>query len=96
MVFYKKPNATEPRLQWRYEGTMVPIFSDGDLIKCVPVCFEWAENQDGHYEIADVRFGSIDGLIMPEVIDIEQAIQEHLGLKNTLIFPNKFTHDKAL
>ncbi len=96
MVFYKKPNATEPRLHWIIEGTYAPIFNDGDLIKCVPVCFEWAENQDGHYEIADVRYGSIDGIIMPEVIDIEQAIQEHLGLKETLIFPDKYYHDPKL
>jgi len=96
MIFYSKPNATEPRLHWYIDGCMVPIFNEGDLIKCVGLSWEWAHNQDGHIEIACIEYGSIDGIIMPEIEDIHQAIQEQMGLRNTLIFPDTLTHNSKL
>lgn len=85
-----------PKLHWTIAGCMVPIYNDGDLIKCVGLCWEWALNSYNEYEIIDVIHGSIDGLILPEADDIRQAIQEEMGLGNTLIFPDKFTHNPAL
>lgn len=85
-----------PKLHWTIAGCMVPIYNDGDLITCVGLCWEWANTQGHEYEIVDVRYGSVDGVLMPEIDDIIQTIQETMGLTATLILPDKFFHDKAL
>lgn len=75
---------------------MCPIFNDGDLITCVGLCWEYANVRGNEYEIIDVRYGSVDGVLMPEIADIKQCIQEKIGLHCVLSFPDKFTHDLAL
>ncbi len=85
-----------PNSDYKIEGTMVPIYNDGDLIKCVAVCWEYLNTQGTEYEICDVQYGSIDGIILPEICDIIEVIQEKMGLHNTLIFPNKFKHEPKL
>lgn len=77
------------------EGTTVPIYMDGELIKTVPVCWDWCKTQN-EIEISDVRYGSIDGVLLPEICDIIEAIQERMGLRETLIFPRRFHHDAKL
>lgn len=90
-------NATPSRNNsWTVEGTMVPIYNDGELIKTVAVCWEYCNIQGTEYEISDVRYGSIDGVILPEICDIIEAIQEKMGLHNSLTFPYKFTHEPKL
>lgn len=96
MITYNKPSAHSPNLHWTIEGSMVPIYNDGDLIKSVGLCWEWANTQGREYEIIDVRYGSIDGVLLPEIDDIIQAIQEKMGLGNSLTFPDKFSHDPKL
>lgn len=78
------------------EGSTVPIYHEGTLIKTVPVCWDWCNIQGTEYEISDVRYGSIDGVILPEICDIIEAIQEKMGLHSSLTFPAKFHHDSRL
>lgn len=79
------------------EGALCPIFDhEGEIIKNVHVCWDYENTQGSEYEISDVRYGSIDGVILPEIEDIIQAITEKMGLRNTLIFPDKFHHDLKL
>ena len=86
-----------PTLNWYIHGCMVPIYTpDGDLIKCVGLCWEAANTEGYTYEIADVQYGSIDGIILPEIEDIHQAVREKMGLNATLIFPDKLTHNPKL
>jgi len=85
-----------PNNDWKIEGTMVPIYSDGDLIKCVAVCWEFLNTQGTEYEICDVQYGSIDGIILPEICDIIEAVQIKMGLNCSITFPNKFTHNPSL
>lgn len=96
MTLYSKPNTHEPKLHYQIEGSMVPIYVDGELIKSVGLCWEFANTQGHEYEIIDVRYGSIDGVILPEICDIIQAIQEKMGLHCVLTFPDKFTHEPKL
>lgn len=89
--------APDIKRNWIIEGSMVPIFDhEGSLIKNVGVCWEYCNTHGSEYEIADVRYGSIDGVILPEIEDIIQAITEKMGLRNTLILPDKFTHEPRL
>lgn len=82
---------------WTIEGTTVPIYDhEGEPIKNVPICWEWCNHEGSTYEICDVRYGSIDGVILPEICDMKEAIAEKMGLHNTLILPDKFHHDLAL
>lgn len=85
-----------PKVHYHIEGSMVPIYVDGEPIKSVGLCWEWANTQGHEYEIIDVRYGSIDGVLLPEIDDIIQAIQEKMGLGNSLTFPDKFSHDPKL
>lgn len=85
-----------PSKHWIIEGTMCPIYLDGDLLGCVALCWEYCNIQGSEYEIADVQYGSIDSVILPEIEDILQSIQEKMGLHNTLTFPTKFKHEPKL
>lgn len=86
-----------PNKFYTTEGTTCPIYDhEGELIKNVHICFDWCNVQGTEYEISDVRYGSIDGVILPEICDIIQAIQEKMGLHNSLTFPYKFHHEPKL
>ena len=82
---------------WRIEGAMCPIYDhEGQLIKHVAICWEYMNTQGTEYEIADVQYGSIDGVILPEICDIIEAMQIKMGLRNSLIIPTGFTHNAKL
>jgi len=82
---------------WIIEGCLVPIYDhEGSLLKTVGLCWEYRNTQGSEYEIVDVQYGSIDGIILPEIEDIIEAIQQRMGLHNTLIFPTKFKHEPKL
>jgi hypothetical protein len=85
-----------PSKHWIIEGTMCPIYLEGDLLGCVALCWEYCNIQGSEYEIVDVQYGSLDGVILPEIEDIKTSIQDAMGLANTLIFPNKFHHNDKL
>lgn len=97
-IFSSDGNAVQRNTNPHYiiEGTMVPVYLDGELIKEVGLCWEWSKTPLNEYEICDVRYGSIDGVILPEICDIIEAIQEKMGLHCTLILPDKFSHDPKL
>lgn len=85
-----------PKVNWYTDGAMVPIYIDGDLLTCVPVCFDWAYVGANHYEIADIRYGSVDGVLLPDIEDIHSSIREKFEGKVTLIFPDEMAHDSKL
>lgn len=85
-----------PKLNWYTEGTTAPIYVDGDLLTSVNVCFDWANVEGNHVEISDIRYGSVDGVLMPDVEDIHSAIQECFEGKRNFIFPDTMSHDKNL
>lgn len=90
--FFARPT---PNPFYTTEGSEVPIYHEGTLIKTVPVCWDWCKTQN-EIEISDVRYGSIDGVLLPEICDIIEAIQERMGLRETLIFPSRFHHEPKI
>lgn len=97
-IFSSDGNALQRNTNPHYiiEGTMVPVYLDGELIKEVGLCWEWSKTPLNEYEICDVRYGSIDGVILPDWDDVVACIQEKMGLSAILILPDKFSHDKNL
>jgi len=97
MVFYKKPNAPEPRLHWITEGTTVGIYDAGDLITAVPVCFDYASDPNTNgFLISDVRYGSVDGVLMATIEDITEEIRNMFPSGTILTFEDEFHHEPRL
>lgn len=95
-MMYGKPNATEPSLSYWSERTEVPIYNrEGDLMGKVLVTFSCANVQGYEYEVTDVVYGDLLN-VKPEHQEIVTAIQEKVGLGNSLVFAGSFLHDPNL
>lgn len=85
--------------KWYTEGTTCEVYLDGEPIGEVNICYDYAHsNQIGFdYEVADVRYGQLGGLLIPDEEDIRRAIADKLKtVEHRIIFPDKFTLEPKL
>lgn len=84
---------------WRIEDTTCPVFDpNGEIMGYVNICFDYSQYpklSEATYEVSDVRYGQLGGLLIPEAEDIRQAIEDKLG-SSRIIFPDKFNLEPKL
>lgn len=100
MYNYFSPDGNAPtpkKMHWLTESTDCPIYLDGEEIAMVKICFDYADSfiPDTEFEVSDIRYGSIDGILMPCPDDIYEVIHEFLN-STKIVFEDKLTHEPKL